>query len=340
MKAIRFVTLIAAGAALCIAATGCHPENLHNIPGRYSPLPDVNPQPSIQPTMPADTNVIMTPLGDEQGHTNWTARPEILEADTVHFAYDSSVVRSADKSKIAAVADYKGKIITFGFGASNDLFATDIVCGPSGTEFSLNDSRHRFFIPMLGRHSACNALAAIAVAKRLGVSEEEMIAGLHDSDGPEMRLQLQSAGPVLLLNDAYNANPNSMRAAIETTAGLESKGRRIAVLGDMRELGRSSERYHREIGQIAANTGKFDLLFCVGPQSKFVAEAAKQTGYPANQIIWIQDSATASNKIPALLQKDDLVLLKASRGIRLEAVASAIFDRYTARTVMAARVAS
>jgi peptidoglycan-associated lipoprotein len=106
MKAIRFVTLIAAGAALCIAATGCHPENLHNIPGRYSPLPDVNPQPSIQPTMPADTNVIMTPLGDEQGHTNWTARPEILEADTVHFAYDSSVVRSADKSKIAAVADY------------------------------------------------------------------------------------------------------------------------------------------------------------------------------------------------------------------------------------------
>jgi UDP-N-acetylmuramyl pentapeptide synthase len=238
------------------------------------------------------------------------------------------------------VADYKGKIITFGFGASNDLFATDIVCGPSGTEFSLNDSRHRFFIPMLGRHSACNALAAIAVAKRLGVSEEEMIAGLHDSDGPEMRLQLQSAGPVLLLNDAYNANPNSMRAAIETTAGLESKGRRIAVLGDMRELGRSSERYHREIGQIAANTGKFDLLFCVGPQSKFVAEAAKQTGYPANQIIWIQDSATASNKIPALLQKDDLVLLKASRGIRLEAVASAIFDRYTARTVMAARVAS
>ena len=71
-----------------------------------------------------------------------------------------------------------------------------------------------------------------------------------------------------------------------------------------------------------------------------MAEAAKQTGYPANQIIWIQDSATASNKIPALLQKDDLVLLKASRGIRLEAVASAIFERYSPRTVMAARVAS
>ena len=250
------------------------------------------------------------------------------------------VINGDDPDLVAAVSDYKGKVITFGFGTSNDLFATDIVCGPSGTEFSLNDSRHRFFIPMLGRHSACNALAAIAVAKRLGVSEEEMIAGLHDSDGPEMRLQLQAAGPVVLLNDAYNANPNSMRAAIETTAGFESKGRRIAVLGDMRELGRSSERYHREIGQIVANTGKFDLLFCVGPQSKYMAEAAKQTGYPANQIIWIQDSATASNKIPALLQKDDLVLLKASRGIRLEAVASAIFERYAPRTVMAARVAS
>jgi len=189
------------------------------------------------------------------------------------------VVNGDDPDLIAAIGDYKGKVITFGFGTGNNLFATDILCGPSGTEFSLNDSRHRFFIPMLGKHSACNALAAIAVAKRLGVPEEEIIEGLAHSDGPEMRLQLQPVGNVTVLNDAYNANPNSMRAAIETAAGLTMSGRRIAVLGDMRELGRSSERYHREIGQFAANQGQFDLLFCVGAQCKFVAEAALQAGF-------------------------------------------------------------
>jgi peptidoglycan-associated lipoprotein len=107
MKAIRFVTLIAAGAALCIAATGCHPENLHTIPGRNMPPPDVFPQGAIQPpVLPPDTNVVMYPLPTNQPHADWTSRPEILEADTIHFAYDSSVVRSADKSKISAVADY------------------------------------------------------------------------------------------------------------------------------------------------------------------------------------------------------------------------------------------
>jgi peptidoglycan-associated lipoprotein len=107
MKAIRFVTLISAGAALCLAVTGCHPENLHRIPGRYSPPPDVNPQPPIQPPiLPPDNGVKNTPLPDERGHTDWTPRPEILKDDTVYFAYDSSVVRAADKSKLAKVADY------------------------------------------------------------------------------------------------------------------------------------------------------------------------------------------------------------------------------------------
>jgi peptidoglycan-associated lipoprotein len=107
MKAIRFVTLIAAGAALCIAATGCHPENMHTIPGRYSPPPDVFPQPPLQPpVLGPDTNVTMYPLPTDQTHSTWIEDRGPLKDYTVNFLYDSSVVRVADKSKIAKVADY------------------------------------------------------------------------------------------------------------------------------------------------------------------------------------------------------------------------------------------
>ena len=162
----------------------------------------------------------------------------------------------------------------------------------------MNNSRTRVFIPMLGKHSACNALAAIAVGTKLGVPLEEIVEGLAESDGPEMRLQLQNTGPITVVNDAYNANPNSMKAAIETIAMLPTEGRRVAVLGDMRELGVSSERYHREIGEMAATEGKLDLLFCIGEQSKFLAESAMKAGFPETAIRWYRDSATRRPRFP------------------------------------------
>jgi peptidoglycan-associated lipoprotein len=108
MKAIRFTTLTALGAALTIFATGCQPENMHRIPGRYPPTPEVSPQGpiTITPTPPVnDTNMIGF-TNEFPGHTNWTATAEPLKEYSVHFAYDSSAVRAADKSKVASVADY------------------------------------------------------------------------------------------------------------------------------------------------------------------------------------------------------------------------------------------
>jgi peptidoglycan-associated lipoprotein len=107
MKAIRFTTLTALGAALTILATGCHPEDLHKIPGKYPPIGEVNPAPpiTITPTPPInDTNMI--PQGFEFPRTNWPENREILKEYSIHFGYDSSAVRAADKSKIASVADY------------------------------------------------------------------------------------------------------------------------------------------------------------------------------------------------------------------------------------------
>ncbi len=160
------------------------------------------------------------------------------------------VVNGDDAELVSLTADFAGMKLTFGFKDTNDLFATDIVCSNRGVEFNLNGSRRRVFVPMLGKHSACNALAAIAIGRKLAIEESAIVQSLTGSTSPDMRLQLQKLDGITVLNDAYNANPSSMRAAIETLAALPSAARRIAVLGEMRELGRSSERYHREIGAL------------------------------------------------------------------------------------------
>jgi UDP-N-acetylmuramoyl-tripeptide--D-alanyl-D-alanine ligase len=213
-------------------------------------------------------------------------------------------------------------LVTFGFGTHNDLFASNVECTERGVSFKLNGTRD-VFVPMLGKHTAANALAAIAVARRMRVSEEAIIEALATAEGPDMRLQLDDVNGIKLLNDAYNANPNSMRAALETVAALPTTGRRIAVLGEMRELGKSSDRYHREIGEFAA-TCKLDALVCVGPQGALIAEAAHKSGMPAKVISAFIDAPTAAPAVRKLVKKNDLVLLKASRGIQLEFIARAL----------------
>ncbi|HEV2292674.1 MAG TPA: UDP-N-acetylmuramoyl-tripeptide--D-alanyl-D-alanine ligase [Tepidisphaeraceae bacterium] len=234
------------------------------------------------------------------------------------------IINGDDRDLVDAVAHYPGKKVMFGFGEQNDLFASDVVCTERGVTFKLNGTRD-VFVPMLGRHTAANALAAIAVARRLRVSEEAIIESLATAEGPDMRLQLDDVNGIKLLNDAYNANPNSMRAALETVAGLPTTGRRIAVLGEMRELGKSSERYHREIGEFAA-TCKLDMLVCVGPNAALIADAAGKSGMNPKVISTFADAPTAAPAVRKSVKKGDLVLLKASRGIRLEFIAQALAE--------------
>jgi UDP-N-acetylmuramoyl-tripeptide--D-alanyl-D-alanine ligase len=236
------------------------------------------------------------------------------------------------------VSGYAGRRVTFGFNPTNDLFATDIECDHKGTRFRLNNSRREVFVPMLGRHAAVNALAAIAVARRMGVDEDLIIRSLAKSDKPEMRLQLFTVGKLTVLNDAYNANPASMRAALETLGALPQTGRRIAVLGDMRELGESTDRYHREIGEFVAKECQLDKLFCVGEKARLIAEAAEHKGMAKANVLRLTSAAEAARVVPKRLKDGDLVLLKASRGVHLETLAQAITESAPRRLVR--RVAS
>ena len=233
------------------------------------------------------------------------------------------VVNGDDRELVEAVQHYRGRRVTFGFGEHNDLFASGVECDDTGVRFRLNNSRREVFVPLLGRHTAANALAAIAVARKMGLREDEIIENLSHAHGPEMRLQLKKVGAISVLNDAYNANPNSMKAALETVAALPAAGRRVAVLGDMLELGAASERYHRELGEFAAGC-RLDDIICVGAGGATIADAAVAAGHPAERVRHFRDSGTLASHIRRFLRDGDLVLLKASRGVRLEAVAGAI----------------
>jgi UDP-N-acetylmuramoyl-tripeptide--D-alanyl-D-alanine ligase len=250
------------------------------------------------------------------------------------------VVNGDDAELLDAVKEYPGQKVTFGFERTNDLFATDIRCDGAGVRFNLNGGKGReVFVPLLGRHTACNALAAIAVARKLRLSEETIIESLADATGADMRLHLKKLNGVHDINDAYNANPNSMRAAIETATLLPHDGRRVAILGDMRELGEWSEQYHRAIGELAGRS-KFDVLMFVGADTTWSAEAALGAGMPQEKVIRFPDSGTAAEHVNDIVREGDLVLVKASRGIRLEAVANAIATAREPATAKAARKAA
>jgi UDP-N-acetylmuramoyl-tripeptide--D-alanyl-D-alanine ligase len=233
------------------------------------------------------------------------------------------IVNGDDPELLRAVAGFRGQRVTFGLSPNNDLFATNIQCGVDGTRFNLNGRTTRAFVPLLGKHSACNALAAIAVARKMGLSEWEILENLLTARGPEMRLQLQEAAGIRVLNDAYNANPASMKAAMETLASLPCPGRRIAILGDMREMGEASRSSHEEIGQFIAKKCPPDWLICVGTEAKIIAEQAAKNGISADRIEHFPDANSATAIVSRLIP-GDTVLLKASRAIHLEIVGQAI----------------
>ena len=232
------------------------------------------------------------------------------------------IVNGDDPHLLDAVSGYPGKRVTFGLGEHNDLFATDITCTLSGVRFLLN-GRREMTAPLLGKHVACNALAAIAVAKRMGLPEDAIAEALAVARGPEMRLQLLRFNGVTVINDAYNANPASMTAALETLALLDHPGRKIAVVGDMRELGDHTDRYHNELGQAAAKCGP-DLLVCIGEKARLIGEEAARSGLDADRISYFTDANAAAAELPDWFSSGDLVLLKASRSMRLETIAQAM----------------
>ena len=162
-----------------------------------------------------------------------------------------------------------------------------------------------------------NALLAIAAGRAFGLSIEECAAGLAAAPLTKARLQIKEIGGVQFLDDSYNANPDSMKAALRTLVELDTEGKRIAVLGEMRELGSESERGHREVGEATATLG-VDQLITIGTAAEFIAEGARTAGL--NKVSSARSTAEAARLLGEIAEPGDLVLIKGSRAARTEEV--------------------
>ncbi|MBB6636304.1 UDP-N-acetylmuramoyl-tripeptide--D-alanyl-D-alanine ligase [Cohnella thailandensis] len=225
-----------------------------------------------------------------------------------------------------AASPVRGDIekITFGAGEPCDVRLGEARPTEQGGEFYVADEPDFLYsIPVPGRHNALNSLAAIAAGKLLGLSRESVAKGLATAPMTGMRIERSKAwNGADLLNDAYNASPTSVRAAIDLVASLEPEGKRWVVLGDMLELGPDEAEFHAGIGRYL-NGGKAEAVLAYGPLSKRIAEEAAQ-GFPAGAVKHYDDKDQLIADLIAQLKPEDLVLVKASRGMKLEQVVSAL----------------
>jgi UDP-N-acetylmuramoyl-tripeptide--D-alanyl-D-alanine ligase len=178
-------------------------------------------------------------------------------------------------------------------------------------------------VNLLGRHQVVNALFALAIGAELGLSRAEMERGLAECQPPKMRLQLWEFNGVRVLDDAYNANADSVLAALQTLQDFPCKGRRVAVLGDMAELGAHSDAAHLEVGRRAAELG-VEQLFTVGAKSSLIAQGARDAGLV--RVLEFIDVEPAADAVRKFLKPGDVLLLKASRSSRLERIAELLRD--------------
>ena len=197
--------------------------------------------------------------------------------------------------------------------------AIEIRQSAEGSEFTLVEGAHRCRaqLPVAGSHMVQNALLAVAAGRAFGLSIEECAAGLAAAPLTKGRLQIKEIGGVQFLDDSYNANPDSMKAALRTLVELDAEGKRIAVLGEMRELGAESERGHREVGETAATLG-VDQLITIGDAAKLIAEGARTAGL--GKVLSARSTGEAAKLLGEIAGPGDLVLIKGSRAARTEEV--------------------
>ncbi len=181
----------------------------------------------------------------------------------------------------------------------------------------------RINLNYLGRHNVTNALGAAALTLGAGVSLAAVRRGLAQAKPFAMRMQRQSWRGIGIINDSYNANPGSMQAALETLALIGGRGKKIAVLGDMFELGKQSAKEHRQLGRVAAQA-RIDRLYLLGDQAGAVRYGALRAGMKAHQVTVGADHGDLANRLRQQVGRGDWLLVKGSRGMKMEKVLQAL----------------
>jgi UDP-N-acetylmuramoyl-tripeptide--D-alanyl-D-alanine ligase len=209
---------------------------------------------------------------------------------------------------------------TFGKMSTNDVYPTFTEQKGLGTVFSINrQPNEQFFLPVLGAHNLMNALAAMMVAEEWNLSFTEMKKGLENLQLTKMRMELlEGKNGAKWINDAYNASPTSMKAAIQLLESLQGFERKIVVLGDMLELGPQEKEFHFQVGK-SIDPNRIDYVFTYGELAAFISNGAKEQ-FPSDRVLSFNDKTELINHLKHVVKANDVILVKASRGMRLEEV--------------------
>ena len=250
------------------------------------------------------------------------AKGELVEA----IPAGGTVILNNDNPYTAAMKDKAAegvRVVTFGIDNDADIKAAALISHAGKTFFQCRIGREgeqkQLSIPMLGRHNVANALAAVAAGWVLGLTAEQIAEGLEGLEMTGMRFECKRLGRYNIINDAYNASPMSMEASLATLKELAAdKGKRsFAVLGDMLELGHVAVPAHQKVGQQAAAAGVCGLI-TLGEMGREIARGAREAGLEAVYAFDTHEEAAA--KLRELLQPEDTVLFKGSRGMKMEAI--------------------
>ncbi len=274
----------------------------------------------IKPDVAVITNIGMShieKLGSRQNILK--AKLEILEA----LNPDGLVILNGDDALLAGMKDLlKFRTVFYGMDEGADYRACNINShGESGTYFdiTLGGREYNVHIPVPGVHNVYNALAAVAVGCELGIPMEDIIGGIAGFSSSKMRMDIISFNGMKIINDVYNASPNSMEAGLNVLSEIGRKNRKAAVLGDMLELGEWAEKAHFDVGKYAASAG-IEHIVAVGANARFIADGALSVGHPEDQVKYFQNNSEALEYLQKNLAQGDIVLVKGSRGMKMEEI--------------------
>ncbi|NLW55394.1 MAG: UDP-N-acetylmuramoyl-tripeptide--D-alanyl-D-alanine ligase [Firmicutes bacterium] len=274
-----------------------------------------------QPTIGVITNVGVSHLellGSQEAIAE--AKAELIQA----LPANGTAVLNRDDPLVAKMADAcQGETLFYSLQAVHqnpkpDLFVVDVVTNPHGEQVKVDGRWGKFdyFLPLLGRHNIANSLAAVLVGLKLGLTLEEISNGLKKAGMIEKRLRRFESKGIIILDDTYNASPASVQVALEVLSQVAAQGRKIAVLGDMLELGELSTEAHYQIGVLVAEYG-CAALFAFGPESEATKRAAENHGVTARHFF---DKTELWTELNSYLIPGDVVLVKGSRGMRMEEI--------------------
>ena len=252
---------------------------------------------------------------------NLKTQENILKAKmeiSTFFNKENVLIVNGEDKLLQNISSNVFKVKKIGYNHEYDVYASNIILREEETEFLAHAFGEEavFNLPMAGKHNVLNTMLAIEVSECLGVSFKQMVKGLENLEATSMRLQVVKKQGLTIINDCYNASPDSMKSSLDVLSAYKN-GRRVAILGDMYELGDESEKAHYEVGKYAKD--KVDTLIVIGGYIKNFKD-----GFDSDNIIMYNTKEECIKELENIVEKDDVVLVKASRGVKLEDVVKSL----------------